>query len=535
MILPEDAQERYSLYVGLSQDCLRSSEGRRRFYTKLRHYYMNGKDERSNVACTFNNLYPHLDNLASLLFQPGNVRFFGSLPPWTPDHEYERLDRVVKAVHKYWHDAAFDIVFYDALRNALIDDCCFIKLIVDEDEHVHPYLVKSEAIGVLNETVAMLSRQDAVVHRYSITRSAFERLISAHPKRDEIVAAIASRQEDQEQRAGNVTELLISKTQPNIEGNAILPWYYTPMAPAEVAEPVIDIRELYVWDDRLRDYRMVTIAEPGVVVFDRPLGEVFLTGELPFVQLCPNPRMDYFFGESELHRLIPLQDKLNERLADMYYLLAKQARPPVAGAGFSGPPDEVESALTSPGGFTLTDNENFNVQQLATQVPPDMFADVRNILEMFEIVSGLGSVAQGRPAHGTRSEGQLSAIVKLATTRAQLRESIIEDTLDSLATLLYKTLRVKSSQMLRDDRGQQFALASASPELRIRVDAHTASPIFSQDNRELAFALLKAGAIDDAMLVELVAPPMQDIIEYRLRTRPPSANFTPMIAKGKNR
>jgi hypothetical protein len=56
--------------------------------------------------------------------------------------------------------------------------------------------------------------------------------------------------------------------------------------------------ELWVWNDETQDYQVVTMADPDIFIYDRPGASVFLRGELPFVQICPNPQFDYYWGQS---------------------------------------------------------------------------------------------------------------------------------------------------------------------------------------------------------------------------------------------
>jgi hypothetical protein len=46
------------------------------------------------------------------------------------------------------------------------------------------------------------------------------------------------------------------------------------------------------------------------------------------VQICPNPLYDYFWGASEVQRLIYLQQLRNRRMAEILDLLSKQVAPP---------------------------------------------------------------------------------------------------------------------------------------------------------------------------------------------------------------
>jgi len=51
----------------------------------------------------------------------------------------------------------------------------------------------------------------------------------------------------------------------------------------------------------------------------------------------------------------------------------------------------------------------------------------------------------------------------------------------------------------------------------VKVDAHSNSPIFMEDLRSLAFNLFKAQAIDKESLLDLLDPPMKQLLKDRLK------------------
>jgi hypothetical protein len=51
------------------------------------------------------------------------------------------------------------------------------------------------------------------------------------------------------------------------------------------------------------------------------------------------------------------------------------------------------------------------------------------------------------------------------------------------------------------------------------VDAHSNSPIFTEDLRQLAFNLFKAKAIDTESLLDLLEPPMKQLLKDKLKKR----------------
>ena len=62
-----------------------------------------------------------------------------------------------------------------------------------------------------------------------------------------------------------------------------------------------------------------------------------------------------------------------------------------------------------------------------------------------------------------------------------------------------------------------FIAEQFTRDYAVKVDAHSNSPIFMEDMRNLAFNLLKAGAIDKESLLDLLEPPMKQLLKERLK------------------
>ena len=82
-----------------------------------------------------------------------------------------------------------------------------------------------------------------------------------------------------------------------------------------------------------------------------------------------------------------------------------------------------------------------------------------------------------------------------------------------------------------------FIAAQFTNDYVVKVDAHSNSPIFMEDLRSLAFNLYKAQAIDKESLLELVDPPMKQMLREKLKVMEaksasqPQQNVTPMPKK----
>jgi hypothetical protein len=243
---------------------------------------------------------------------------------------------------------------------------------------------------------------------------------------------------------------IYGNVQMNLAGNMT----YTP----QIAEPTVKMRELWIYDDKVDDYVCVTIADPDIVIYDRASKSLFLQGEQPFVQICPSPQYDYYYGQSETQRLVFLQEMRNKRTGQILELLDKQVNPPKAFIGFQGILDEKMFALNRANGMVASDMPNAKVEEFTPNIPNDLFRELGEIDAMFAEASGITSVLSGRG----------------------------------------------------DEDGNEFIAAQFTNDFVVKVDAHSNSPIFMEDARDLAFSLYNAGAISKSALLEMVEPPMKD-------------------------
>jgi hypothetical protein len=369
----------------------------------------------------------------------------------------------------------------------------------------------------LREDTPYSDRQEAFVQTYYITKSELYSRLYSHKNRKKIVERVTSMQHERTEVANGVERILLSQSNPTMYGNVNLDLSGMNRYKATVSEETIEMTELWVWNDDTQDYQVVTKADPDVIIYDRPGEQVFLKGELPFVQVCPNPLYDYYWGGSEVQRMVYLQQLRNRRMTEILDLLSKQVSPPTALIGFTGILDEKNFALNRAGGLLATDMPNAKVEKLAPTIPPDLFKEIDKIDAMFEEVSGIGNVLQGKGESGVRSSGHASQLARLGSSRAKKRALVIEDSLEKLATLYLKCMQVYDPTHFKDMDGRPFIAEQFTKDFVVKVDAHSNSPIFMEDMRQLAFNLFEAKVIDKESLLDLLEPPMKQLLKDRLK------------------
>jgi len=514
MRIPTEPLDREYFYLDLIQKCLVSREDRNPDYASLRSWYLFGNGPDDSPAL-YNKIFPHIDQLTSFLYSAETTRFSIDLGAAVPQEEHNKIPALTRALNDEWLSSNADQVFSTAVTWSLCFNTTFVKLVINKG--IHPYMVEPSTIGVLREDTPFLDRQEAFVQTYYITKSELYNRLYSHPNRESIVKRVSSTQHERTEIANGIERIILSQSNPTLYGNVNLDLAGLNRYKAVVSEDTVEMTELWVWNDETNDYQVVTKADPDVIIYDRPGETVFLKGECPFVQVCPNPLYDYFWGMSEVQRLIFLQQLRNKRMAEILDLLSKQVSPPTALIGFTGIMDEKNFALNRAGGLLSTDMPSAKVEKLAPQIPPDLFREIGEIDLMFEEASGIVSVLQGRGEQGVRSSGHASQLARLGSSRAKKRALIIEDSLEKLATLYLKCMQAYNNTHFTDINGLPFIAEQFTSDFVVKVDAHSNSPIFTEDQRTLAFNLFKAGVIDKESLLDMLDPPMKQLLKDRLK------------------
>ena len=518
MIIPSNPDHREFFYKELIRKCLVSVDERRTDYSSLRSFFLFGNSPEESPA-PFNKIYPHIDQLASFLYSAETTRFSIGLGASVPDEEQKKTSKLTQALNDEWLNSNADQVFRQCMIWSLVYNTTFVKLIYNKG--IHPYMVEPSSVGVLREDVSYADRQEALVHTYYITKSELYARLYSHPQREKIVDRVnASYAQQVNNEVPDGLSVVLSQSQVNMVGNVNMQLGNYNKYKAKVAEDTIEMKELWLWNDETQDYQVVTMANPDVLIYDREGSKVFLKGELPFIQVCPNPQYDYYWGQSEVQQMILLQQMRNKRLSEIQEWLSKQVNPPMMISGFNGILDEKNFALNRAGSFLSTDMPGAKVDKLAPQMPADLFAEIQQIDAMFEEISGITNVLAGKGEAGVRSTGHASQLARLGSSRAKQRALVIEDSLEKVATLYLKMMQVYDPTHFKfEDDGKQipFIAEQFTKDYTVKVDAHSNSPIFMEDQRNLTFNLLKAGIIDKESALDLLDVPMKQLLKERLK------------------
>lgn len=539
MRIPSDPVLREGFYYELIQSCLTSRTDRKQEYDRLRNYFLFGCAPDNDPA-THNKINPTIDTLKSFLFAADTVRFSIKLgTSANMDIELPRVPPLVARLMDRWEDSNADIVFGNSVTWSLVKNTAIIKL-VQRGRDTHPFLVDPENFGVLNEGTPMMDRQEAFVEVYMTTKSQLERDLAGHPRLQEILMRVSASKGAESQLPAGVQRVITSSFYPTAQGNAPAPLSISDMYRPRTSEELIEMYELWLWDDDIAmegpsgkkgGWRCVTQADPSITIFDRAAynpqskdgRQLFLKGEHPYTQVCPNPAPDYFWGYSEVERLTRLQDMREKAVLQVNDLLDRNVTPPKALTGMWGAVDEKDLALQKMGALISSNDPTAKVNEFKPQIPQDIWAFIREIDAQFQEQSSLNNVMMGRGEAGVRSKGQTDKLAQLGASRPKQRALIIEDALERIATLYLKLDQahnkgeLKSQPVKPGEKQVEFTASQFTTDFMVKVDAHSSSPVFMEEQRNLAFELFDRKIVDGDHVLDVVHPQNTQTLKVKYR------------------
>lgn len=527
MFLPTEPDARIQCIRDVLGKCSTSLVERRSRYGSLRSWYLYGAEVQ---RARYNKIYPSVNTLASYLYAQESTRFAVALGPTAPADALDEADAVADHLREVWHDSGADTITASAVRWALNYGNCLLKW-VWQNEELNCFSLDPGSFGVYQEELASLDRQEAVTHFYTLSIPAVERLLvdsgltpaAARAKVNEL----GPNDSDSGVPQNYIGQVVVGQMNPisltgptgtiaggitNLGGTE---FDYTPSSSASV----LDMQELWIWDDSVRDYRTVTLIAKDYVLFDRP--NIFVPGELPFVPIVPDPLDDYFWGYSQTDALTPLQAWREKRMNQIDSLWARQIRPPLVASGFMGGiTDEKAAAAWKKGGLIgNSQSPGAKMEAMYPQMPPETFQEIQAIDAMFSDTLGLTDINQGIANPGVRGGEHAQTLSQLGSGRLIRRALNIEAALERAASLMLKALKQEDKQVLNTTDGSRILLKLFTDDCSIKVASHTSSPLFVNQIQQQAMQLMELGVIDGDSFLEMTDPPMAQVLRQRLKKR----------------
>lgn len=470
----------------LIQACNADLEERLQRGAMYRNLYLTG-DENGNPA-TYPKSYAYIDNLASMLFSPLELRY--QIKFHGGGNATDRaMGRAASAdLHEMMSDAGVYSSISDAVEWSLVKGLALVKLNW-EGNGFASYMIQPEFLGVLRPDLNDLDRQDAFTHSTYYTPAHFHAAFSHLPNIDQIMKNVIrrgnrGRPDERPDRANALKQIVLGGLNPFTQAGqspavsssrGIVNWLGGPQPtfdPKVMAE-LVRLDELWVRDSMTGDWAtfqtigdvVVTGLDPGgnplirnafADMFDtdnprKRLPEAFrndnpLSGMQPFTAVCPNHLDGYFYGRSELCNVGALQMQINARLNGIGRLLRREENPPRMMTGVVGLSDAKYSAMDKPGGKYIDPSPNGKIQNLYQEIPKDLWESLHEYEVMYDGMAGLPPVLQGRGESGVRAQGHAETLTRNASPRFKDRALIIERAVSDIGQLALSMLRVMDNR-----------------------------------------------------------------------------------------
>jgi len=508
-----------------------SVDERAMVYTRAaQYYYMGTYDER---AAIYNKTKPFIDKLSGFLMQPTDVRFQVVFDTGEDEHVLSRAQLVSEKLSADYRSTDSDVVFSEALTWSMVNGCQLLKHF-PHDEGFKLAPVHPQNFGVLGETILDLNEQEAFCHVTYPTMSRLRTILEQHPRKDEILKRVEAGRpttKDEEQPSyfhqmvvGGLNPLGEPGGAPRSEAAGIVNVFPvpTPWKPNRRLTPTVKFCELWIKDrERGGDYTTMQVVYPDVIIEGdltrRNLSKV--PGRSSFIKIQPQITPGYFWGRSYISDVQMLQDVLNKRLRDLKVMWDRNVNAPQVFSGFTSLTEEQYLKIISEGGFINDPNPNAKASKLLDPPPPAYMEELQFLLGLFEEASGFSPIMSGQGEPGVRAGVHAQTLVRTSSPRLIDQAARVERQLAESGYLSLRIMQAMDPRIYRTDKGQEFILKEFPDDFQVQVDSHSASPAFAEDNRQVAIALARAGAIDSEDLIHMLHPPGAELLLARLRQR----------------
>ena len=525
MKIPNSAKSLLSFARDQVEICTYSQAQRAQDAALYLSYYEKGAP--TEKPSLYNRTGVHIDRTASYLYAPGEVRYSIAYDATDGEPWLARALVAAKYLSREYRRADADVTFSQGVDTALIKGCSLLKHNWNDTTSLYPgfnpELVHPEFFGVEREDLQRLDQQQVMCHTMYLSKDQIKQIIEGRADEEEIKKKIQKigGNSGGQLRQNWLHQVVIGGVQPVTEltpqGSmgqvSMSPSSRTDFSPQMMAD-LLRMDDLWVVDSARDDYTTIQLVE-GEFILEGMYRHQNLTGVRglhPFGKICPDPVSGYFWGRSEVSRVMLLQDMLTAAMEDIQKLMKLRVKPPKAFIGFSAITNQKRRAMTAPGGYIVENNPGAKIEDLAPTIPPELFGEVQEISSMFDEVGGFKPILQGQGESGVRANAHAKTLMRTASPKLRERALRVERDAETSAHISFQLMQDKSDRIFKNAEGEDFRLKQMPEDMYVEVDSHSSSPAFIDDARDLAVTMKKLGSIDDSDFIRLLHPPTEDAL-----------------------
>lgn len=546
MELPRNETERHAVYRNIIRECEYGRQDRRERFRRLKLLNLTGSDV--GARSRFNSLKEWSNLSTSLIYASENVRYGVSFPPYYGDAWDEEARLAREELHRIWFskESALAETAGLAVQQAHHADTSIAKLFVSQGRVMADVIADPSEVCVLDEH-RRWGQQEAIVHYFTVSVPAFWRMLQGEPdeaRRNELMRLAIDHATPSSEARGDalpptVSRIILSSASSTLVGN-VTNTYDTALAIPRSRDKVVSLAELWIWDDRaaemcgkcrerkdywrhhwpdnagghkweasghyLPDWRVATNFLATEDILWDPVNPLGIEGH-PFFPLCYDPMPGYLWGVCPMEQQIALQLERERQFAELILRNDLDVDPPMAMYGVPSSDGERTKTYRKPGGDIPMSSPNARVEPIRPTPLPDKFEFIREIDGMQLRQAGIPRAMAGQTDPGVRSGEQAVALALLGAGPTMSRAMVVEDFLESLGTAALKLHRRLCDRPLVKADGSRFLLQQMPGDFTAKVWAHSASPIYTEQLKEIVLVAHAKGLItDEAALTFLNLP-----------------------------
>lgn len=520
----------------LIETCEASRKGRISQGAMWRKWFYLGSGE--DLPAVYNKMYPHVLEVASYLYSPGDLRFSIDFERTKGKEFLDQGQAASNILSREFARAGCDMTFNQANEGGLIKGCNVIKTTWG-DAGLSPHLIQPERLAVFREDISDLNAQEVIVETNWYTPSLLRAMLWGRSDLESLMAEIEAKGSvgtDDPSRDDLFKQIMMGGTMPvatsptNNPAGGIVLWMSgpNPDLPSKVLASLIRVDEIWVKDTERQDYTTFQVAGNAVMIegHNRHANLCGVKGQQPYRIVGANVVDGYQWGRSEIATLMILQDRINTRMAGTEMMLRRQEDPNYLGVGITDQGDEKKNALRGFGNLIAETEPNAKLEAIAQELPDKLWEAIHEYIAMFQDVSGIKSIQQGRGEPGVRAGVHADTLLRTASSRLKNRALVVERQLGDFADFCLRLLMAHDATiyqtkadpsvigrlMGQKGKGADFYLAQLPDDFRVTVDSHSSSPAFVMDAENLAMALARMGAIGPVDLLRLTPIQHKDML-----------------------
>lgn len=521
--------------VELSDACLETSTARRAANRALRDAAATG---RSGPGSVLNVTKPTIERLAGMLFSPQKLAFALSYTATDESDAPVMAELCSRMLTANFLGEGAHLAFSAAVRDALTCGTSLTKTRAS-GAAFEVAIVRAENFGVLRESVNGIDDQNAVCEVSYQTLPEIRDMLGARADAPRLLAeieALASEAGSSSPATG-AQNIVIGVQDPI---GSVGTGTVSPIPGAAATSPnlyrTFEVRELWVRDaDRGGHWTTIQVVMPGVVILGEtrrgnamlpptlPNAPTALQGATPYTLIQPYPVRGDFWGWSFGAAVAPFQERVNGQQTLIDRARRRKRRPVVGISGFQGIDPEQYQAMLSDGQLLVSDNPAAKAQELASPDLGPLYEALQAELAMLDRFAGFPAVLRGEGEGSVRSQGHAETLVRTASPRLVEPATCVEEALGDVAALGFRLMQVGDGRSYRTGGSQPFLLSQLPPGWHMTVDSHSATPIFSEDDRTLALELLRLGAIGAEDAITMLRLPNTDLLVEHAKQRAKAA------------